>query len=57
MERIKQMKSIKQLVTRSKGIREITQHTAVVTSPTARIFNEQVHRLLDISMDLFMQAS
>lgn len=57
MDRIKQIKSIKQLVTRRKGIKEITQPTAVVTSLTAWIFHEQVHIILDISVELFMPAS
>lgn len=35
MDRIKQFKSIKQLVTRRKGVKGITQPTAVVTSLTA----------------------
>lgn len=35
MERIRQIKSIKQLVTTRKGIKEISQPTAVVTSLTA----------------------
>lgn len=57
MDRIKQIKSIKQLVARRKGIKEISQPTAVVTSLTAWISNEQVYTILVISMELFMQAS
>lgn len=57
MERIRQIKSIKQLVTGRKGIKEITLLAAVVASLTACIFHEQVHIILDISMELFMQVS